>query len=52
MDTQAQDNFVTALDERIRRISREVVAEGRANARAGEPAQGARSYERVGRASH
>jgi hypothetical protein len=33
MDTQAQDNFVTALDERIRRISREVVVEERANAR-------------------
>ena len=39
MDTQAQqDNFVTALDEHIRRISREVVIEERANARVGEPA--------------
>ena len=27
MSTQAQDNFVTVLDERIRQISREVVEE-------------------------
>ena len=30
MNTEAQDNFMTVLDERIRRISREVVEEEQA----------------------
>ena len=33
MNTQGQDNFVTALDERIRRISREAVEEEQAKGR-------------------